>query len=180
MADHKIATASTRGRRVGWFLVRSHAERVVVLLGAMKVVARSSSLLPGANKDHLRSLAYTLPVLMKEARRLAQRRALSKTGICRPRRDPGAAPKLKPARRTVTGKFVKILGAVLDHGLAAVDGRLRRGAGGPAPIASGDVILNRAGRGPARSPVAPPSITTPDALRLKIEPAGRLWSLRTS
>ena len=29
-----------------------------------------------------------------------------------------------------------------------------------------------------RQPATPPSITTPDALRLKIEPHGRLWPLR--
>jgi hypothetical protein len=37
-----------------------------------------------------------------------------------------------------------------------------------AHIASGDVILAVLAR--RRQPVAPPSITTPDALRLKIEP----------
>jgi hypothetical protein len=38
-----------------------------------------------------------------------------------------------------------------------------------AGVASGDVILTVLAR--RRQPVAPPSITTPDALRLKIEPA---------
>ena len=48
-----------------------------------------------------------------------------------------------------------------------------------AGIASGDVILTVLAR--RRQPVAPPSITTPDALRLKIEPTadcGRYDSIR--
>src|SRR5271155_3014064 len=64
-------------------------------------------------------------------------------------------------------QFVKILGAVPAHG---------RGGAGPAcaealeaGIASGDVILTVLAR--RRQPAPPPSVTTPDALRLKIEPA---------
>jgi hypothetical protein len=48
-----------------------------------------------------------------------------------------------------------------------------------AGIASGDVILTVLAR--QRQPAAPPSITAPDALRLKIEPAadcGRYDSIR--
>jgi hypothetical protein len=48
-----------------------------------------------------------------------------------------------------------------------------------AGIASGDVILTVLAR--RQQPTAPPSITTPDALRLKIEPAadcGRYDSIR--
>jgi hypothetical protein len=64
-------------------------------------------------------------------------------------------------------QFVKVLSAVLDHGLAAVEMACAEALG--AGIASGDVILAVLAR--QRQPVAPPSITTPDALRLKIEPA---------
>jgi hypothetical protein len=64
-------------------------------------------------------------------------------------------------------QFVKVLGAVLDHGLAAVESACAEAL--EAGIASGDVILTVLAR--QRQPVAPPSITTPDALRLKIEPA---------
>ena len=63
-------------------------------------------------------------------------------------------------------QFVKVLGAVLDHGLAAVEAACAEAL--EAGIASGDVILTVLAR--RRQPVAPPSITTPDALRLKIEP----------
>ncbi len=63
-------------------------------------------------------------------------------------------------------QFVKVLGAVLDHGLAAVEAAGAEAL--EAGIASGDVILTVLAR--QRQPAAPPSITTPDALRLKIEP----------
>jgi hypothetical protein len=64
-------------------------------------------------------------------------------------------------------QFVKILGAVLDHGLGAVEAACAEAL--EAGIASGDVILTVLAR--RRQPAPPPSITTPDALRLKIEPA---------
>jgi len=60
-------------------------------------------------------------------------------------------------------QFVKVLGAVLDHGLdAACAEALRAG------VASGDVILAVLAR--RQRPATRPSITTPDALRLTIEP----------
>jgi hypothetical protein len=74
-------------------------------------------------------------------------------------------------------QFVKVLGAVLDHGLDAVEAACIEALA--AGIASGDVILTVLAR--RRQPPAPPSITTPDALRLKIEPAadcGRYDSIR--
>jgi hypothetical protein len=74
-------------------------------------------------------------------------------------------------------QFVKVLGAVLDHGLAAVEAACAEAL--EAGIASGDVILTVLAR--RRQPAAPPSITTPDALRLTIEPAadcGRYDSIR--
>jgi hypothetical protein len=74
-------------------------------------------------------------------------------------------------------QFVKVLGAVLDHGLAAVEAACAEALA--AGIANGDVILTVLAR--QRQPTAPPSITTPDALRLKIEPAadcGRYDSIR--
>jgi hypothetical protein len=70
-----------------------------------------------------------------------------------------------------------MLGAVLDHGLGAVDAACAEAL--EAGIASGDVILAVLAR--RRQPVMPPSITTPDALRLKIEPladCGRYDSIR--
>ena len=63
---------------------------------------------------------------------------------------------------------------MLDHGLAAVEAACAEAL--EAGIASGDVILTVLAR--RQQPAAPPSITTPDALRLKIEPCCRLWPLR--
>jgi len=74
-------------------------------------------------------------------------------------------------------QFVKVLGAVLDHGLAAVEAACAEAL--EAGIASGDVILTVLAR--RRQPAPPPSITTPDALRLKLEPVadcGRYDSIR--
>jgi hypothetical protein len=70
-----------------------------------------------------------------------------------------------------------VLGVVLDHGLAAVEAACAEAL--EAGIASGDVILAVLAR--QRQPAAPPSIITPDALRLKIEPmadCGRYDSIR--
>jgi hypothetical protein len=63
-------------------------------------------------------------------------------------------------------RMVEILGAVLTDGLPAVEAACAEAL--QAGIASGDVILTVLAR--QRQPMAPPSITTPDALRLKIEP----------
>jgi hypothetical protein len=74
-------------------------------------------------------------------------------------------------------QFVKVLGAVPDHGLEAVEAACAEALA--AGIASGDVILTVLAR--RQQPALPPSITTPDALRLKIEPmadCGRYDSLR--
>jgi hypothetical protein len=59
------------------------------------------------------------------------------------------------------------LSAVLDHGMAAVEAACTEAL--EAGIASGDVILTVLAR--RQQPATPPSITTPDTLRLKIEPA---------
>ena len=74
-------------------------------------------------------------------------------------------------------QFVKVLAAVLDHGMAAVETACAEAL--EAGIASGDVILTVLAR--QRQPAAPPSIITPDALRLKYEPVadcGRYDSIR--
>jgi len=93
--------------------------------------------------------------------------------------DPQIRPELPTGPRGRPGQlqFVKVLGAVPDHGLAAVEVACAEALA--AGIASGDVILTVLAR--QRQPPAPPSITTPDALRLQIEPAadcGRYDSIR--
>ena len=74
-------------------------------------------------------------------------------------------------------QFVKVLGAVCDYGLSVVESAYAEAL--EAGIASADVILTVPAR--RRQPEMPPSITTPDALRLKIEPVadcGRYNSIR--
>ena len=64
-------------------------------------------------------------------------------------------------------QIVKVLGAVLDHGLDAVEAACAEALA--AGIASGDVILTVLAR--QRQPAAPPSITTAERARLPRRPA---------
>src|ERR1700722_8091576 len=159
MADHNRSSVDARaaGRMV---LVRSHAERIVVLLGDEGVA------------DHPRDFRryqiiydpwHYLPVL-----------------VCKPGALRNGAPfkdwALPPALAQVRAKlkqhadgdqqFVKVLGAVLAHGLSAVEAACAEALA--AGIASGDVILTVLAR--RHQPPTPASITTPDGLRLKVEP----------
>ena len=170
MADHNRYSVDARaaGRMV---LVRSHAERIVVLLGD-EVVA-----------DHPRQFRrdqiiydpwHYLPVLMKKPGALRNGAPFKDWAL------PSALTQVRAKlKQHADGdrQFVKVLGAVLDHGLAAVEAACAEAL--EAGIASGDVILTVLAR--RQQPAAPPSITTPDALRLKIEPAadcGRYDSIR--
>jgi hypothetical protein len=159
MADHNRYSVDARaaGRMV---LVRSHAERIVVLLDN-EVVA-----------DHPRQFRrdqiiydpwHYLPVLVKKP-------AAARNGA--PFKDwslPTALAQVRAKLKSHTDgdrQFVKVLGAVLDHGLAAVEAACAEAL--EAGIANGDVILTVLAR--RLQPIPVPSITTPDALRLKIEP----------
>lgn len=121
MADHNRYSIDARaaGRMV---LVRSHAERIVVLFNDEMVA------------DHPRSFRrdqtiydpwHYLPVLLKK---LAQWGA--------PFKNWDLPPGLGQVRAKLTQhadgdrQFVKVLGAVPEHGLAAVEAALRRGARG--------------------------------------------------
>jgi transposase len=170
MADHNRYSVDARaaGRMV---LVRSHAERIVVLLGD-EVVA-----------DHVRQFRrnqviydpwHYLPVLARKPGAL-------RNGA--PFKDWALPPALAQVRLKLKQhadgdqQFVKILSSVLDRGLSAVESACAEAL--EAGIASGDVILTVLAR--RQQPQTPPSIITPDALRLKIEPAadcGRYDSIR--
>ena len=170
MADHNRYSVDARaaGRMV---LVRTHAEHIVVLLGD-EIVA-----------DHPRNFRrdqivydpwHYLPVLMKKPGAL-------RNGA--PFKDWALPPALSQVRAKLKShadgdrQFVKVLGAVPDYGLEAVEAAC--GEALEAGIASGDVILTVLAR--RQQPALPPSITTPDALRLKIEPladCGRYDSIR--
>ena len=160
--------ARAAGRMV---LVRSHAERIVVLLDE-EVVA-----------DHPRQFRryqviydpwHYLPVLMRKPGALRNGAPFKDWDL------PSALAQVRAKlKQHADGdqQFVKVLGAVLDHGVAAVDAACAEAL--EAGIASGDVILTVLAR--RRQPEMPPSITTPDALRLKIEPVadcGRYDSIR--
>jgi hypothetical protein len=170
MADHNRYSVDARaaGRMV---LVRSHAERIVVLLDDAVVA------------DHARSFRrdqiiydpwHYLPVLVRKPGAL-------RNGA--PFKDWDLPPALAQVRQRLKHhpdsdrQFVKVLGRVLDHGLDAVEAACAEALA--AGIANGDVILTVLAR--QRQPPPAPSITTPDALRLKIEPSadcGRYDSIR--
>jgi transposase len=170
MADHNRYSVDARaaGQMV---LVRSHAERIVVLDNDEIVAEHPRQF----RRDQIiYDPWHYLPVLLK------------KPGALR-NRAPFKAWNLPPALDQVRAKlkthadgdrqFVKVLGAVPDHGLGAVEAACAEVL--LAGIASGDVILAVLAR--QRQPALPPSITTPDALRLTIEPAadcGRYDSIR--
>jgi hypothetical protein len=170
MADHNRYSVDARaaGRMV---LVRSHAERIVVLFNE-EIVA-----------DHPRHFRrdqtiydpwHYLPVLLKKPGAL-------RNGA--PFKNWDLPPSLAQVRGLLAQhadgdrQFVKVLGAVLDHGLAAVEAACAEAL--EAGLAAADVILTILAR--QRQPALPPSITTPDALRLNIEPmadCGRYDSIR--
>lgn len=162
--------ARAAGRMV---LVRSHAERIVVLLDGETVA------------DHPRSFKHEqiiydpwhyLPILVKKPGALRNGAPFKDWNL--PTALAQVRAKLK-SHADGDRQFVKVLGAVLDHGLAAVEAACAEAL--EAGIAGGDVILTVLAR--RLQPAPPPSITTPDALRLKIEPAadcGRYDSIRRS
>ena len=170
MADHNrySVDAKAAGRMV---LVRSHAERIVVLLDDAVVA------------DHPRQFRrdqivydpwHYLPVLVRKPGALRNGAPFKDWDL-----PCGLAHVRAKLKQHADGdqQFVKVLGAVLDHGLAAVEAACAEAL--EAGIASGDVILTVLAR--RRQPPLPPSITTPAALRLVVEPVadcGRYDSLR--
>jgi hypothetical protein len=170
MADHNRNSVDERaaGRMV---LVRSHAERIVVLFNEAVVAEHPRHF----RRDQIiYDPWHYLPILVKKPGAL-------RNGA--PFKDWDLPPALAQVRTKLKQhtdgdrQFVKVLGAVLDHGLDAVEAACAEALA--AGIASGDVILTVLAR--QRQPPAPPSITTPDALRLKIDPVadcGRYDSIR--
>jgi transposase len=170
MADHNRYSVDARaaGRMV---LVRSYAERIVVIFNN-EVVA-----------DHLRNFrrdkivydpCHYLPVLVRKPGAMRNGAPFKDWDL--PVALAQVRAKLK-AHPDSDRQFVKVLGAVLEHGLPAVEAACEEAL--KAGIASGDVILTVLAR--QRQPEPAPSITTPDALRLKCEPradCGRYDSLR--
>jgi len=149
--------AKAAGRMV---LVRTHADRVCVWLDDERVA------------DHPRSFKreqviydpwHYLPVLIRKPGAL-------RNGA--PFQNWDLPPGLSQARKNLDRhpdadrQFVKILGAVLDHGIEAVEAACEEALS--AGIAHSDVILTMLAR--QQQPPEAPSITTPQALQLTIEP----------
>ena len=170
MADHNRYSIAARaaGRMV---LVRSHAERIVVIYNDESVA------------DHPRHFRrdqtvydawHYLAVLLKKPGALRNGAPFKNWDL-----PPGLAQVRGLLAQHVDGdrQFVKVLGALLDHGLAAVESACAEAL--EAGLAAGDVILTIRAR--QRQPPLPPSITTPEGLRLNIEPVadcGRYDSIR--
>jgi hypothetical protein len=159
MADHNRYSVDARCRSNGAGALPRRAYRRAA---GRRGRRRPSASLP-ARPDHRRSLALS-PGSGEEARRVAQRRPLQGLG---PTARPGPGSRQAEDHADGDRQFVKVLGAVLDHGLAAVETACAEAL--EAGIASGDVILTVLAR--RLQPAQPPSITTPDALRLTIAPA---------
>ena len=159
MADHNrySVDAKAAGQTV---LVRTYAERVVVLFED-QIVA-----------DHPRQFRrdqvvydpwHYLPVLLKKPGAL-------RNGA--PFKDWDLPPALAQVRAELKRhedsdrQFVKVLGAVLDHGLEAVEAACTEAV--EAGICHGDVILTILARHLQPPPVS--SIAIPEALVLKVPP----------
>jgi hypothetical protein len=170
MADHNRYSIDARAAGL-MVLVRSHAERIVVLFND-EIVA-----------DHPRHFRrdqiiydpwHYLPVLLNKPGALRNGAPFKNWDL-----PSGLAQVRAKLAQHADGdrQFVKVLGAVPDHGLAAVEAACAEAL--EAGLAAGDVILAILAR--QRQPAPLPSITTPDALRLNIEPAadcGRYDSIR--
>ena len=170
MADHNRYSVDARaaGQMV---LVRSHAERIVVLLGDEVVAEHARQF----RRDQvIYDPWHYLPILLRKPGALRNGAPFKDWDL--PAGLSEVRGKLK-SHADGDRQFVKILGAVLEHGLTAVEAACAEAL--QAGIASGDVILTVLAR--RRQPELPPSITTPDALRLKFDPkadCGRYDSLR--
>lgn len=170
MADHNrySVDAKAAGRMV---LVRSHADRIVVLLDDTVVAEHPRQF----RRDQIiYDPWHYLPVLVRKPGALRNGAPFKDWEL-----PSGLAQVRAKLKQHTDGdqQFVKVLGAVLDHGLAAVEAACAEAL--EAGIASGDVILTVLAR--RRQPPMPPSITTPAALRLVVEPVadcGRYDSVR--
>jgi len=149
--------ARAAGRAV---LVRTYADRIVVLFEG-EVVA-----------DHPRSFKrdqfvfdpwHYLPVLLRKPGALRNGAPFKDWAL-----PPGLAKVRAKLQHHHDGdrQFVKVLGRVPEHGIAAVEDACTEAL--DAGIANGDVIIAILAR--RQQPPTPPSITTPDALKLTAEP----------
>ncbi len=152
-------------------LVRSHTERIVVLLDGEVVAEHPRSF---KHEQVIYNPWHYLPVLMQKPGALRNGAPFKNWDL-----PPALAQVRSLLKSHIDGdrQSVKVLATVPDQGLAAVEAACVEAVA--AGIASGDVILTILAR--QREPATPPSIITPDALRLKHEPVadcGRYDSIR--
>ena len=160
MADHNryCVDAKAAGRMV---LVRSHTDRIVVLHDDAVVAEHPRQF----RRDQIIYAPWHyLPLLVRKPGALRNGAPFKDWDL-----PSGLAQVRAKLKQHADGdqQFVKVLAAVLDHGLAAVEAACAEAL--EAGIASGDVILTVLAR--RQQPPMPPSITTPAALRLVVEPA---------
>ena len=140
--------------------IRAYADRIVIRCDGEVVADHSRSF--GRERTVYDPWHY-LPVLLRKPGAL-------RNGA--PFKDWDLPPALAKVRAKLRGhvdgdrQFVKILAAATDHGVGAVEEACAEAL--DAGIASGDVVVAILAR--RRQPPPAPSITTPDALRLKAEP----------
>jgi hypothetical protein len=170
MADHNRYSVDARAAGP-MVLARAHGEPIVVLLNN-EVVANHPRQF---RRDQIiYDPWHYLPVLVKKPGALRNGAPFKDWDL------PFALAQVRAKLKSHADgdrQSVKVLGAVLDHGLGAVEAACAEAL--EAGIASGDVILTVLAR--RRQAAMLPSITTPDALRLKIEPmadCGRYDSIR--
>ncbi|MEE3501705.1 Mu transposase domain-containing protein [Acidiphilium acidophilum] len=159
MADHNRYSVDARaaGRMVQ---IRSHANRIVVLLDDDVVADHPRDFRRG---EVIYDPWHYLPILVRKPGALRNGAPFKDWDL-----PPGLAVAQAKLRQYADGdrQFVKILCAVVDHGLVAVEAACAEAL--EAGIASGDVILAILAR--QLQPPTPPSMAIPDGLRLKVEP----------
>lgn len=159
MADHNRYSVDARaaGRMVQ---IRSHANRIVVLLDDDVVADHPRDFRRG---EVIYDPWHYLPILVRKPGALRNGAPFKDWDL-----PPGLAAAQAKLRQYADGdrQFVKILCAVVDHGLVAVEAACAEAL--EAGIASGDVILAVLAR--QLQPPTPPSMAIPDGLRLKVEP----------
>jgi hypothetical protein len=140
--------------------VRACADRIVVLLGD-EVVAEHPR---GFRREQVvYDPWHYLPVLMRKPGALRNGAPFKDWDL------PAALVRVRSKlahHHDGDRQFVKVLSLVPEHGMAAVEAACAEALA--AGIANGDVITAILAR--QRQPPAPPSVVTPDALRLRVEP----------
>lgn len=153
--------------------VRAYADRIAVLLDDEIVANHPRSF---KREQVVYDPWHYLPVLLRKPGTLRNGAPFKDWDL------PPALAKIRTKLKALPDgdrQFVKILAAAPDHGVVAIEAACAEAL--EAGIASGDVVVAIFAR--STEPPPAPSITTPDALRLKAEPVAdcaRYDTLRTT